>query len=171
MRFGCKVRVVNRNPGGRSSASYVKSTIALGKETNTENEYFLLHFSNIVRGSLKGSRYTKYSLKFNPTQVFTKCLNEGKITISFEDPQHDLFIQGDVLQLSPFVDLLNSCLAGDAGVLQPSSLTAAARGRYNRHILEEKQALPEPREALHEENVIKENEASCSKQVISSTAN
>lgn len=151
MVLECRVRVANRNPGGKSGTFYLKSSIALGKETGTENDYFLLHFSNLARGSMKWAKFTKYSLKHNPTKVFTRCMNEGRVTISFGHPAHDLFIQGEVLHLSRFVDTLNACLTGEAGALPLASFEyTEARERYNAQALE-KGAMHNATEAMIDE--------------------
>lgn len=158
MRFECKVRVVNKNPGSRSGTVYLTSTIAVGKETYTDNDYFLLHFSNVIRGSLSGSRFTKYHLKCNPTKIFSKCLTQGKIMVSFEKPPHDLYIQADASKLGKFVELLNACLAGEVGVLQACA-TQTARERYSKYLQEEleKQALLHQMEAFPEKIAILED--------------
>lgn len=119
MKIQCQVDVVNRLHiplNLRSNGKYLKSTLAIGREPKNENEYFILHFSSINK---TGTRYKVKNIK----QVFVKCLNEGKATIRFEDPPHDLLIKCEVLQLKCFIELLKSCVTGDTVKLQLSDLS------------------------------------------------
>lgn len=121
MKLQCQVELVNRtlvNHNLKSSRKYVQATLALGKEPKSENEFFILYFSTTNK------RGTKYRLKKNLKQVFTRCINEGKSTLSFEDPPHDLYIKSEAIQLKCFMRLLKSCLAGVANALQLSSLSS-----------------------------------------------
>lgn len=121
MKLQCQIELINRNLVNlniRNSHKYVQATLALGKEPKSENEFFILYFSTTNK------RGTKYRLKRNLKQVFTRCINEGKSTLSFEDPPHNLFIKSDAIQLKCFMRLLKSCLAGDANAVQLSSLSS-----------------------------------------------
>lgn len=119
MKLQCQVEVVNRTHVAlniRSNGKYLKSTLGLGKETKCENEYFILHFSTVNKVG------TKYRLKFMK-QVFAKYLNEGKTTIRFEEPPHDLCIKCEAIQLKCFMKLLKQCVTGEAKKLHISTLT------------------------------------------------
>ncbi|VVD02400.1 unnamed protein product [Leptidea sinapis] len=120
MKLTCKVEVVNRlhsNLNIKSNGKYIKSTLAVGKEPKGETEYFLLHFSTANKSG------TKYRVKFIK-QVFVKFINEGKITIRFEDPPHDLCVQCEVVQLKCFLNILKSCITGKAKDVKVSNLSS-----------------------------------------------
>lgn len=119
MKLQCQIEVINRTHMAlniRSNGKYLKSTLALGKETNRENEYFILHFSTVNKVG------TKYKLQFMK-QVFSKYLNEGKTTIRFEVPPHDLCIKCEATQLKCFMKLLKQCVTGEAKDLRISTLS------------------------------------------------
>lgn len=119
MKLQCQVEVINRvhcSLNIRSSGKYLKSTLALGKEPKNDKEYFILHFSSVNKNG------TKYKLK-SIKQVFVKCLNEGKATIRFAEPPHDLCIKSEVIQLKSFMRLLKSCVTGDTKDLKLSNLS------------------------------------------------
>ncbi|XP_072938375.1 leucine-rich repeat protein 1 [Epargyreus clarus] len=119
MKLVCQIEVINRLHfnilNERPKGKYLKSTLALGKEPKNESEYFLLHFSSVNKTGIK---YRIKCLK----QVFVKCLSEGKATLRFEDPPHDLCIKSEVLQLKCFMKLLKSCITNDTKDLKISDL-------------------------------------------------
>ncbi|XP_059055652.1 leucine-rich repeat protein 1 isoform X2 [Achroia grisella] len=118
MKLQCQICIINRlhsNFNVKTSGKYLKSTLALGKELTEQNEYFLLHFSSLNKTGIK------YRVK-NMTKVFVKCLSEGKATLRFEDPPHDLCIKGESIQLKCFMRLLKSCVTGDVKEQQLSNL-------------------------------------------------
>lgn len=120
MKLQCQVEVINRVHSSlniRSNGKYLKSTLALGKEPKNEKEYFILHFSTVNKNG------TKYKIKCMK-QVFVKCLNEGKVTLRFEEPAHDLCIKSEVIQLKSFMRLLKSCVTGDTNDLKISTFTS-----------------------------------------------
>ncbi|XP_063383331.1 leucine-rich repeat protein 1 [Cydia fagiglandana] len=120
MKLQCQVEVVNRLHCAlnvRKSGKYLKSTLAIGKEPKSETEYFILHFSSVNK---TGTKYRVKSIK----QVFVKCLNEGKATIRFEEPPHDLCIKSETIQLKCFMRILKSCITGDAKDLQLGTLSS-----------------------------------------------
>ncbi|CAB3244738.1 unnamed protein product [Arctia plantaginis] len=120
MKLQCQVEIVNRlhsNLNIRSNGKYIKSTLALGKEPKREADYFIIHFSSVNKTG------TKYSVK-RLKQVFSKCLNEGKTTLRFEEPPHDLCVKSEAIQLKCFMRLLKSCITGDVKNLQIAPLTS-----------------------------------------------
>ncbi|XP_046966564.1 leucine-rich repeat protein 1 isoform X2 [Vanessa cardui] len=122
MKLQCQIEVINRvhcSLNIRSNGKYLKSTLALGKEPKNENEYFILLFSSVNKNG------TKYKLK-SIKQVFVKCINEGKATIRFEEPPHDLCIKCEVIQLKSFMRLLKSCITGETKDLKLSNLSSLA---------------------------------------------
>nr|XP_034833425.1 leucine-rich repeat protein 1-like [Maniola hyperantus] len=120
MKLQCQVEVINRVHSSlniRSNGKYLRSTVALGKEPKNENEYFILLFSS---NNKNGTKYKVKCMK----QVFVKCLNEGKVTLRFEEPPHDLCIKSEVIQLKSFMRLLKSCITGDAKDLKLANLSS-----------------------------------------------
>ena len=120
MKLQCQVEVINRLHSVlniRASGKYLKSTLALGKEPKGETEYFILHFSSVNKTG------TKYRIKCIK-QVFVKCINEGKATIRFEEPTHDLCIKSEPIQLKCFMRLLKACVSGDTKNIQLAPLAS-----------------------------------------------
>ncbi|KAJ8714547.1 hypothetical protein PYW07_002772 [Mythimna separata] len=120
MKLQCQVEVINRQHqvlNLKTSAKRLKSTLALGKEPKGETEYFILHFSSVNKS---GTKYRVKSIK----QVFVKCINEGKSTIRFEEPPHDLCIKSETIQLKCFMRLLKSCVTGDTQHVQVAPLAS-----------------------------------------------
>lgn len=119
MKLQCNVEVINRlhtNLNIRSRGKYLKSTLALGKEPKCETDFFIIHFSATNKTGIK---YKTRNIK----QVFVKCLNEGKSTIRFEEPPHDLCIKCEPIQLKCFMKLLKSCITGDTKGLAFTNLS------------------------------------------------
>ncbi|KAG5892583.1 hypothetical protein JTB14_036792 [Gonioctena quinquepunctata] len=81
----------------------VKSTLALCKHPNS-GEFCILLFT------AQNKTGTKYNLKSNIKQVLTRFANEGKCTIQFKVPEHDLYINCDTIQLKGFLHLLKRVL-------------------------------------------------------------
>ncbi|XP_047028995.1 leucine-rich repeat protein 1 [Helicoverpa zea] len=120
MKLQCQIEVINRLHSAlniRSSGKYLKSTIAIGKEPKCETEYFILLFSTTNK---TGTKYRVKSIK----QVFVKYINEGKATIRFEEPPHDLCLKSEPIQLKCFMRLLKSCLTGDTKNVQLAPLSS-----------------------------------------------
>lgn len=120
MKLQCQVEVINRLHSSlniRSNGKYLKSTLALGKEPKSDLEYFILHFTSVNK---TGTKYRAKCIK----QVFVKCINEGKATIRFEEPPHDLCIKSEVIQLKCFMRLLRSVLTGDTKNLNLAPLSS-----------------------------------------------
>ncbi|XP_033611685.1 leucine-rich repeat protein 1 isoform X4 [Cryptotermes secundus] len=76
------------------------SSLAIGKQPGTEAELFIVH------QSAQNKLGTKYKVKKNIEQIFTRFVNEGKATIRFKYPPHDICIKCDSLQLKPFLQTL-----------------------------------------------------------------
>lgn len=108
MKIVCNVSVGNRilpgvaiNPKRR----HVKSTLALCKKPKSETYCIILFSSQNKHG-------TKYEVNGNILKVLTRFLDEGKTTIQFKEPPHDLYIQTDSIQLKGFLHLLKRVLEG-----------------------------------------------------------
>lgn len=104
MKLSCSVLTVNHTSTAASQAKkkYVISTLALCKNPKSSGYCVLLFSSQNKHGD-------KYELK-NISKVLTRFINEGKATIQFKAPPHDLFIQADVILLKSFLHLLKRAL-------------------------------------------------------------
>lgn len=108
MRVSCEVAVIDRTQPQHKSR-LLKSTISIGYHSKNEDnsEMFLFHENLLKKSGLR------YKVKLNVTKVFTKFLNEGKATISFKEPPHDLQIQCDKIRLLALMNTLRMGLCGD----------------------------------------------------------
>lgn len=116
MKIHCTVSVVNRllpNLPANLRKRPAKSTIALCKHPKNE-EYCLILFSG------QNNNGTKYPLKDNIKQVLTRFVNEGKCTIQLKNPEHDICMQGDAIQIKGFLHLLKRAIEGK---ISPKELT------------------------------------------------
>lgn len=106
MKLLCTVSIGNRalpTLNINSKRKHVKSTIALCKNPKS-NEHCLIHFT------AQNKTGNKYDIKDNISSVLTKFISEGKTTIQFKSPPHDLYIQADTIQLKGFLHLLRSAI-------------------------------------------------------------
>lgn len=119
MKLACSVFVNNRSLSTlalNSKQKYVKSTLALCKHPNSENYCIILFTSQNKTG-------TKYTVKGNISQILTRFINDGKATIQFKIPTHDMFVQCDVIQLKGFLHLLKRVLENK---ISPKELTCSS---------------------------------------------
>lgn len=115
MKIVCEASVQNR------LAPHVKprrqqSTIAIGIHppgSKDPDHIFIIHFS---ASNKNGQRY---KIKRNIEKVFTACINDGKTTISFKNPEHNLLILADPLQLKNFLKVLKLAIEGN---IEPQKL-------------------------------------------------
>lgn len=111
MKIVCNVKVENRLlpvMGINANRKFIKSTLALCKKPKTSEFCMILFNTNNQNG-------TKYDIKGNINAVLTKFLSEGKATIQFVQPSHDLFVQGDKIQLKGFLHLLGRVVTNKIG--------------------------------------------------------
>merc|ERR1719402_1587845 len=75
----------------------------------------------------------KYLIKDNVGNLFTRMIGEGKATIRFTEPAHDLCIQcQDVVQLKSFLILVKKCMDGkDLNKLPLSALQPATTSQID----------------------------------------
>ena len=112
MKIHAEVDVVNRQlatHGLKGKGKRVKSHLAIGRKplSDGNSEVFLMLSNNTNKQGLK------YNIKNNVTQMFTKMINEGKATIRFADPAHDLCIKcDDIVQLKSFLMVLKKIADG-----------------------------------------------------------
>lgn len=106
MKLVCSVSIGNRilpTLSIKSNKKYIKSTLALCKHPKSA-EYYIIHFS------AQNKNGTKYDVKGNISKVLTRFISDGKATIQFSTPPHDLYIQADCIQLKGFLYLLKRVL-------------------------------------------------------------
>lgn len=124
MKILCDTTLYNRYNATSNGMRAQKATIAIGLHPpNKENsELFLLHFTPTNKTG------TRYKLKTNIEKVFAKFCAEGKTTISFKEPPHDLQIKCDPVQLKCFLQTLKLAMTGqyDRQKLCLSSIAATA---------------------------------------------
>ena len=112
MKIHAEVDVVNRQlatHGLKGKGKRVKSHLAIGRKplSDGNSEVFLMLSNNTNKQGVK------YNIKNNVTQMFTKMINEGKATIRFADPAHDLCIKcDDIVQLKSFLMVLKKIADG-----------------------------------------------------------
>lgn len=108
MRVPCMTSVVDRNHPEHKTRT-LKSVISIGyrQRTGENSEMFLLHQNQLQKSG------QKYKIKLNVMKVFTKFIHEGKATISFKEPPHDLLIQCDKIQLMALMSTFRMGLSGD----------------------------------------------------------
>jgi LRR-repeat protein 1 len=131
MRINADVSITNRSlcpHNMRNRAKQVRSSLAIGKKdiktaTKETKEIFLMLCTAKNMGG------TKYQLTGgNVRNVFTKFVAEGKATIRFGAPEHDLCVNTkDVIQLKAFLSVLHKVLKdGDVSDLTLSAMAPAS---------------------------------------------
>ncbi|XP_058825057.1 leucine-rich repeat protein 1 [Topomyia yanbarensis] len=108
MKLVCETCVIKRAmPAGKRV--FQKTILAVGKNSDKKpDETVIMLITNANKSG------TKYGLKKNISKIFTRFLAEGKATISFNIPEHDVQIKCEVVQLTSFLKVLKSVLTGDA---------------------------------------------------------
>lgn len=124
MKILCDTTLYNRSRTIHTGIRAQKSTVAIGSHPpNKETaELFLLLFTPTNKTG------TRYKLKSNIEKVFAKFCAQGKTTISFKEPPHDLQIKCDPIQLKCFLQTLKLAMTGeyDRRKLGLSSISATA---------------------------------------------
>ncbi|KAJ9582469.1 hypothetical protein L9F63_003162 [Diploptera punctata] len=126
MKIVGNVEICNRllpslNIAGKGRSQW--SSVGIGKLHGKDSELFILH------QSAQNKLGTRYKVKNNIEQVFTRFVNEGKATIRFKSPPHDLCIKCDSLQLKLFLRTLKLGLENKipAKTLLLSNITSTSR--------------------------------------------
>lgn len=122
MKIVCEICVHNRLAPHVKSRSQ-QSTLALGyhpPNTKDVDNLFIIHFSATNK---TGQRY---KIKRNLEKIFVKFVNDGKTTISFKQPPHDLMVRCDPIQLKFFLKTLKLAMEGKADAIGLSSLAVTA---------------------------------------------
>ncbi|XP_049279120.1 leucine-rich repeat protein 1 [Anopheles funestus] len=106
MKLICETCTINRTVTGGKRA-FVKTILAIGKgsERKTDEPKIML----ITRGNSSG---IKYNVLNNISKLFTSFLDQGKATISFITPSHDVQIKSDKVQLQAFLKVLKLVFTG-----------------------------------------------------------
>lgn len=126
MKLLCNVATGNRL-AANTKRKHVKSTLALCKHPKSNDFYIILFTGQNKNG-------TKYTVKNNINQVFTKCLHDGKATIQFKEPPHDLYIQADAIQLKGFLHLFKRVLEQKVSDKELSFSSMAVTPISSKHI-------------------------------------
>ncbi|XP_053659501.1 leucine-rich repeat protein 1 [Anopheles marshallii] len=114
MKLICETCTINRTvPGGKRA--FLKTILAIGKGSERKGDETKIM---LITSSNKSG--TKYNVLNNITKIFTRFLDEGKVTISFITPAHDVQIKSDKVQLMAFLKVLKLVLTG-GGKLANSS--------------------------------------------------
>ena len=108
----------------RKAGKRAKSQLAVGRKPLAEGiqEVFVMLSNNTNKAGVK------YLIKDNVGNIFTKMIGEGKATLRFLEPAHDLCIQcDDKVQLKSFLLLVKRCMDGaDLAKLPLSALQPAS---------------------------------------------
>lgn len=108
MKLLCETSVLNRLNQINCKTRFTKSTlvIAVHPPNSDKSELYLLLFTP------QNKTGQRYKVKDNIKKIFTKCINEGKITLSLNMPEHDIFIKSETVQLKFFLKTLGLGLEG-----------------------------------------------------------
>jgi len=127
MRIHAEVDVVNRQLAHHSmkkAGKSAKSQLAIGRKPLAEGEAEVF----LMLSNKANQAGVKYLIKDNIEKIFTRMIQEGKATIRFMEPQHDLCIKcQDVVQLKSFLLMVKKCQEGkDLGKVGLSALQPAS---------------------------------------------
>lgn len=105
MRLPCTLSIQDRclSSNGKQSKKPISSTVAICKHPKADKHCLIIFNSKNPHG-------TKYDLEENFLKAHTSFLNEGKVTIQFKNPPHDIYIQASVILLKPFIRLLHGII-------------------------------------------------------------
>ncbi|XP_054714663.1 leucine-rich repeat protein 1-like isoform X2 [Uloborus diversus] len=115
MKITCGVEITNRcHPGitARNKNKHSVATLALShkfkhKETHTDKDVFLIVCTH------QNPRGAKYKVYNNVEKLFTKFINDGKATLRFKEPPHDIIMsKADPLQLKGFLHGVGLTIVG-----------------------------------------------------------
>ncbi|XP_035212009.1 leucine-rich repeat protein 1-like isoform X1 [Stegodyphus dumicola] len=115
MKITCGVEIANRsNPSvsARNKCKYTVATLALchkskQKEFQSDKDVYLILCTH------SNPRGAKYKIYNNVEKLFTKFVNDGKATLRFKEPPHDIIInKADPLQLKGFLHGVGLTIVG-----------------------------------------------------------
>uniref|UniRef100_A0A1Q3EVJ7 Putative leucine-rich repeat protein n=1 Tax=Culex tarsalis TaxID=7177 RepID=A0A1Q3EVJ7_CULTA len=111
MKLICETCVVNRSaPPSGGKRPFQKTILAVGNDKKSSSSSSEEPVIMLITNSNKSG--TRYGLRKNVGKIFTRFLAEGKATISFQIPEHDVQIKSEVVQLTGFLKVLRSVLGG-----------------------------------------------------------
>ncbi|XP_078001105.1 leucine-rich repeat protein 1-like [Glandiceps talaboti] len=107
MRLTCDIDIVSRllpSHGMSSKSKSVRASLSIGKRPGTDSKEGAIF---LLVCTAKDKVGTKYRLKDNIEQFFTKFIEDGKATVRLKDPQQDLRLnKADPVQLKTFLGAL-----------------------------------------------------------------
>lgn len=101
MQLNCKVNVVNRllpSAGQSGPSRLVWSNVTL-----TENKASVIELSLATSRNKTGM---KYKVTNNIEQIFSKFVSQGKLTLRFRQPAHDLCLSGEVRHMEKILAII-----------------------------------------------------------------
>lgn len=106
MRILCDITVLINNVQPPTSVKHAKATLAISwhPPNKPESELFVILFKN------KHQSTQKFKVKDNLAKVFNRFADEGKLTLSFKEPNVSLQIKADPIQLKHFLSTLKLAL-------------------------------------------------------------
>ncbi|XP_033634116.1 leucine-rich repeat protein 1-like [Asterias rubens] len=136
MRLSCDVELKNRllpSHGMKGKGRPLRCSLAIGRRGgNSSNGQEGAVFLMVC--SAKDKTGTKYKLKGNMEQVFTRFVQEGKATLRLKEPEQDICIsKADPLQLKNFLSVLKlGCQGSKLEKVHLSTLTPATSAQVER---------------------------------------
>ncbi|XP_022103702.1 leucine-rich repeat protein 1-like isoform X2 [Acanthaster planci] len=137
MRLSCDVDVKNRllpSHGMKAKGRPMRCSLAIGRRGGSSSKPEGAVF--LMLCSAKDKTGTKYKLKDNVEQVFTRFVEEGKVTLRLKEPAQDMCIsKADPLQLKNFLSVLKLSYKGQSSGLSKvhlSTLTPATTAQVER---------------------------------------
>ncbi|XP_055641310.1 leucine-rich repeat protein 1 [Toxorhynchites rutilus septentrionalis] len=125
MKLVCETSVVNRNvPATRRG--FQRTILAIGKNSEKKSDETV-----IMLKTTENKSGSKYELKGNISKIFTRFVSEGKATISFNVPEHDVQIKSEVIQLTTFLKQLKAVLSGEKPAQNRTNSPAATLGKLS----------------------------------------
>lgn len=106
MRILCDITVLSNNVQPPTSVKHAKATLAISwhPPNKPESELYLILFKN------KHQSTQKFRIKDNLCRVFNRFADEGKLTLSFKEPNQSIQIKADPVQLKQFLSTLKLAL-------------------------------------------------------------
>uniref|UniRef100_A0A182JII1 Probable proline--tRNA ligase, mitochondrial n=1 Tax=Anopheles atroparvus TaxID=41427 RepID=A0A182JII1_ANOAO len=106
MKLICETCTINRAVTGGKRV-FLKTILAIGKGSEKKSDE-----TKIMLITTANKTGTKYGAVKNISKIFTRFIDEGKATISFIVPEHDVQIKSDKTQLTAFLKVLKLVLTG-----------------------------------------------------------
>ncbi|KAK4309050.1 hypothetical protein Pmani_019309 [Petrolisthes manimaculis] len=106
MRINCEVQVSNRKLPSLSlnnKRGGTRSSLGIGRPPASKADVSNLFIHLCTAQNKQG---TKYKVGGNIEAVFTKFVSEGKFTIRFKTPEHDLCVKADPILAKSFLHIL-----------------------------------------------------------------